>query len=163
MSEQQSNEPLANYGLMDIVAGLEWVQRNIAAFGNGKPRTPDPPGSSAALRAPHGGAVPVDGAATVHESARRPIGLWPDTDYAEQSLALTAGARIFLYTDGLSEERNPQGDQFGDVRMLAVATSAPDTDLEDTVETLVREVAAWGGGHQVRDDVAIVAVEMVGK
>ena len=26
-------EPLANYALMDAIAGLEWVQRNIEAFG----------------------------------------------------------------------------------------------------------------------------------
>ncbi|MGI9341531.1 MAG: carboxylesterase/lipase family protein [Gammaproteobacteria bacterium] len=33
MSAQQAGEPLANYGLMDIVAALEWVQRNIDRFG----------------------------------------------------------------------------------------------------------------------------------
>lgn len=33
MTEQQSGELLGNYGLMDIIAGLEWVQRNIQQFG----------------------------------------------------------------------------------------------------------------------------------
>jgi len=33
MTEQQAGELLGNYGLMDLMAGLEWVQRNIAQFG----------------------------------------------------------------------------------------------------------------------------------
>ena len=37
LSAENSNHVSGNYGLLDMISGLEWVQRNIAAFG-GDPR-----------------------------------------------------------------------------------------------------------------------------
>jgi para-nitrobenzyl esterase len=33
LTKEAGNAPVANYGMMDMIASLEWVKRNIAAFG----------------------------------------------------------------------------------------------------------------------------------
>jgi para-nitrobenzyl esterase len=33
LTREAAGEPVANYGMMDMIASLEWVRRNIAAFG----------------------------------------------------------------------------------------------------------------------------------
>lgn len=103
----------------------------------------------------------ADGTAAICTVAGRPIGLWPESDYKESLLQLNPGDRLFLFTDGLSEERNAHGDQFGDARMTDVVTAAADTSIEGVMEALVREVITWSVGNKVGDDVAILAAEML--
>jgi serine phosphatase RsbU (regulator of sigma subunit) len=57
----------------------------------------------------------------------RPIGLVPGGGYTERRVAIGAGDRLFLYTDGLVDAENEAGDHFGAGRLetlLAHAGSA---------------------------------------
>ena len=103
----------------------------------------------------------ADGTATFYTVAGRPVGLWPESDYKESLIQLNPGDRLFLFTDGLSEERNAHGDQFGDTCMADVVTAASDASIEGVMEALVREVTTWSVGNKVGDDVAILAAEML--
>ena len=40
------------------------------------------------------------------------LGIFPDIHYEQAALALAAGDRLLFYTDGITEARNPAGDEY---------------------------------------------------
>jgi sigma-B regulation protein RsbU (phosphoserine phosphatase) len=79
-------------------------------------------------------------------------------EYDESVIELKSGDRLFLYSDGLTEEINAQGEEFGDERLLSVIAEGQALSLNDAVESLVRKVIAWRGEDHLRDDVSILAI-----
>jgi hypothetical protein len=55
-----------------------------------------------------------------------PLGILPDTVFESVAFTLNFGDRLTLYTDGLLEARNPQGQLFGLDRVLALEAQLPD-------------------------------------
>jgi hypothetical protein len=55
-----------------------------------------------------------------------PLGLSAETEYTETSVTLEVGDRLTLYTDGLVEARNEQGEMFGFARVAALFAARPD-------------------------------------
>ncbi|WP_431983578.1 PP2C family protein-serine/threonine phosphatase [Streptomyces qinglanensis] len=79
------------------------------------------------------------------------LGAWhPQVD----EFAFPPGAQLLLYTDGLSEARNPEGDFYQPAQRLSRACFA---DPEELLETILVDVAAHTGG-QSADDMALLAV-----
>ncbi|HEX7071559.1 MAG TPA: GAF domain-containing SpoIIE family protein phosphatase [Rhodothermales bacterium] len=74
--------------------------------------------------------------------------------YTDRRLTLAPGDRIVLYSDGLTEARNPAGEEFGTERLVR-STSAP----ESTASSLLEAVEAHAGDRPFADDVTIVVVE----
>ncbi|MEU3190221.1 PP2C family protein-serine/threonine phosphatase [Streptomyces sp. NPDC006992] len=64
------------------------------------------------------------------------------------------GAQLLLYTDGLSEARNPEGDFYQPAERLSRTSFA---DPEELLATILVDVAAHTGGRSA-DDMALLAV-----
>jgi phosphoserine phosphatase RsbU/P len=73
---------------------------------------------------------------------------------------LSAGERLLLYTDGLTEARHPRTDTFFPLGELAPRTLGTGS-LDHGMLTLRRALTDWTGGT-LDDDVALLAAEPVG-
>ncbi len=87
-----------------------------------------------------------------------PIGMVDEAEYEESVIELQPGDRLFLHSDGLTEEFNDREEQFGDDRLLMAIADSRALGLNDAVESLVQKVIAWRGEDHLKDDVSILAI-----
>ncbi len=95
------------------------------------------------------------------EVASLAVGWVPDVEYEEHSVRLAPGDRFLLYTDGIPEAMNFDMEQFGEERMLASIDGLRCETLDASVASLVRTVEDWCGDTGPKDDVSLLAVEIV--
>jgi serine phosphatase RsbU (regulator of sigma subunit)/anti-sigma regulatory factor (Ser/Thr protein kinase) len=69
-----------------------------------------------------------------------PLGIMPDTTFSAHVERLTPRSRVLLYTDGLTEARNPSGELFGQDRLLDWFRANAQTSK--TAEVIRDELAA---------------------
>ncbi|MDB5384384.1 MAG: hypothetical protein JWM11_30 [Planctomycetaceae bacterium] len=103
--------------------------------------------------------LPSGAAPVILESQGFPIGLADDA-YEERSIRLAAGDRLYLYSDGVSEAMNPDGQQFGDARVLTAIGQGRSEPLQGGVATLLGEITRWNGSGRPHDDISILAIEV---
>jgi phosphoserine phosphatase RsbU/P len=99
------------------------------------------------------GADPV-----ILESDGFPIGV-ADEVYAERSVCLGAGDRLYLYSDGVTEALDPAGKQFGNARLLAAIGQGRSEPLQQSVTIVLEQISQWQGTEKPHDDISIVALE----
>ena len=105
--------------------------------------------------------VGSDGRAIALAASGFPIGVVEDGDYSERAVTLKPGDRIYLYSDGVTEAFDSQGEQFGTQQLIAVLMETRDRDLSESLEEVLRRLETWRGSPCPLDDVSLVAVELV--
>ncbi|WP_078489412.1 SpoIIE family protein phosphatase [Streptomyces bikiniensis] len=87
------------------------------------------------------------------------LGIGPETQLAAHRLLLRPGESLLLYTDGITEARDADGEQFGEDRLVAaLADVPPRTGPHRVIETLTRAVRAFTGDHGIDDDQAVLVL-----
>ncbi|MFN2134491.1 MAG: PP2C family protein-serine/threonine phosphatase [Candidatus Promineifilaceae bacterium] len=76
-----------------------------------------------------------------------PLGILEDATWEARSILLDHGDTLLLYTDGVTEAENQQGELFGDQRLLAVAADnshVPLSSMQDAVLAAVDRFSVAG-------------------
>jgi sigma-B regulation protein RsbU (phosphoserine phosphatase) len=91
-----------------------------------------------------------------------PIGLAPEAEeFNQQSIVLEPGDRLLMYTDGLPDTMNEDGEIFGAGRLLESVTQHNRLPLDEMIRALMSDLGEWRGETDVKDDVSILSVEVV--
>jgi serine phosphatase RsbU (regulator of sigma subunit) len=105
--------------------------------------------------------VRADGRAVSCEAPALPIGVMPDTDYQETTIRLASGERLYFYSDGVVEEVSRGGEQFGPARLEKLVAATRRETLQRSVQNVLDAVITWRGDGRLRDDVSILAAEVL--
>jgi CheY-like chemotaxis protein len=90
-----------------------------------------------------------------------PLGIVPDVGYQEEThyLAIEIGDRVILATDGVTEARNPAGEQFGKQRLIA-SISGENGDAY-LIDRLSENLQAFCADAPQEDDISAIEVPLI--
>jgi sigma-B regulation protein RsbU (phosphoserine phosphatase) len=85
------------------------------------------------------------------------LGVFPENAYEQAELPLGPGDRLVFYTDGITEARNPGGDEYDEERLIAAAVAARAQPVEAIKDALLAAVTEFSAGH-FEDDATLIVV-----
>jgi serine phosphatase RsbU (regulator of sigma subunit)/anti-sigma regulatory factor (Ser/Thr protein kinase) len=97
---------------------------------------------------------------TVRSQTGFPLGIEADVVYAPTSRPLSSGAAVLLYTDGLSETRNENGEMLGEknLRQMLAKTVAETHAAETGKQFLLGQLAAYRENAPLTDDQTFIFI-----
>ncbi|HEX8475419.1 MAG TPA: SpoIIE family protein phosphatase [Pyrinomonadaceae bacterium] len=122
----------------------------------------DPPtGSLSFLNAGHNPPLIVHAAGTVEHLAAGgiPLGITPHADYREGRTQLQLGDVLVVYSDGVTETQNPQGEEFGPERLHRVVWNNIDASAAGIRDKIESALTSFAQGTPAVDDITLVIVK----
>jgi sigma-B regulation protein RsbU (phosphoserine phosphatase) len=96
------------------------------------------------------------------ESSGIPIGAFDLSSWRESTLQFGAGDLLFMFTDGISEAVNPQGEMYQDRRLKGFLLNSRHQSPEELTESVLDEIRAFMGSASQSDDITTLALRRDG-
>jgi serine phosphatase RsbU (regulator of sigma subunit) len=76
-----------------------------------------------------------------------------------ESVKLSAGDKLFLYTDGLTEARNEDGEEYGEERLCKILESSKKSSSRELKEYLLEDIMHFVGDTPLHDDMTFIVIK----
>lgn len=98
----------------------------------------------------------------IHElsPSRIEIGAARKEEVPVHRFPLEKGDRLYLFSDGLTDQLNPQGKKFSFQRLRDTLKQTSGTDLETQVSQVKEAVRLWAAGETQTDDILLIGLEV---
>lgn len=99
----------------------------------------------------------------VHRLPHQPgmaLGLWENITLDEYRLFLPQGCLLVLFTDGMTDCRNPKGEPFGLERIKKTMISFTNLSAQESCDQLFESLMQYQNGSKQDDDVTLVAIHV---
>jgi PAS domain S-box-containing protein len=94
------------------------------------------------------------------QTAGFPIGIVPEGNFTEQTVKLSPGDRLYLFTDGLTESPNREEEEFGADRLAQALEQTRHLPLRENMQATVEAANRWRQGAPSNDDLSLLGVEL---
>src|SRR4051812_33394946 len=91
------------------------------------------------------------------------LGLFDAASFEQETLTLAPGDLIVLFSDGVTEAMNAEGEEFTDDRLIACANAHRGESPQQVLDALLADVHAFCAGEPQSDDVTAVLVRYNGQ
>lgn len=103
--------------------------------------------------------MPCNGTAGFLEEKGIALSLLPDFSYTESELMFSPGDLLFIYSDGATEAMNPSHEEFGEERLLSIASENKDRTCSVFLNTLLQAIQDHTLSRPQSDDITLVALK----
>jgi serine phosphatase RsbU (regulator of sigma subunit) len=90
------------------------------------------------------------------------VGLFEEAEFEEETLHLSPGDLLVVFSDGISEAMDAEGEEFGDERIIECVGGA-DRDPEAVLTRLFEQLHAFTGDEPQGDDMTVLVLRYQGE
>jgi len=101
-----------------------------------------------------------DGRANILTESDLLIGVLPDFKYTERHVTLAPGETIVIYSDGVTEAFNEQGDDYGLERLLKLPCDFATMSATAISATIISQIEAFRGKEAQTDDITALILRL---
>ena len=87
-----------------------------------------------------------------------PLGMFCGGEYPVTKLGIAEGESLVLYTDGITEAQDPEGNVFGEEGLMDSLRRLSGDDAEALAQGVVQDVALFRGSGRALDDITVLVV-----